>query len=410
MVLQEFAKRRFMIPHKYNKLIFDGYEELLNRGVPKTQIAEILNERWGTDFPESSLRGRYEREKIASNPNGLDDAEYQEKLFTIAQNDLRLKEQRKILTKQRGMVDAIAREYSEMGAVKQVIADMWGQVTHHRDIELIKLDMKEKVMPIYAYGDVHWGYNYEGYYNKEIAQQRLTVMMSQVVQDVQSHGYKEIYIADLGDQIEGASLRVSQLLRITESMTQQAKEYTDFIIGLMKTIALALPKVKVNYLMISEDNHAQLRLFNTKRDELPENLALLITNGVEHTVSTAHEFGGMLNLQFTAADEIFVSLDGYNIVFAHGHQYGRKDDILEKTKRRHGKDVHLFIGGHWHQYSMKYKNIEGGVQQSLLFLPSIVGDTDFSERLFLSSYPGFAKVTINLEEKIANAVFHKLTL
>lgn len=399
-----------MIPQKYNKLIFEGYQELLNMGVPKTQIAEILNERWGTDFAESSLRGRYEREKLASTPGGLDEAEYQEKLFQIARNDLRLKEQRKVLTKQRGMVDAIAREYAEMGAVKQAITDMWGQVTHHKDIVLTNPKNEQEVMPIYAYGDVHWGYNFDGYYNKTIAQKRLLEMMGNIVSDVKEHGYKEIYIADLGDQIEGASLRVSQLLRITESMTQQAKEYMDFTIAMMKELSNALANVKINYLMISEDNHAQLRLFNTKRDELPENVALLITNGIQHTVNTAHEFGGMQNLRFTAGDEIVLSLDGYNIVFAHGHQYGRKDDILEKTKRRHGLSVHLFIGGHWHQYSMKYRNIEGGVQQSLLFLPSVVGDTDFSERLFLSSYPGFAKVTVNLEKKIANSVFHKLTL
>ena len=116
-----------MIPKKYNKLIYEGYTDLLNMGVPKTHIADILNERWGTDFPESSMRNRFEREQIGSYQGGIDEAEYQEKLFTIAKQELRLKEQRKVLNKQRGMVDAIAREYAEQGAVRCAIVDMYGE-------------------------------------------------------------------------------------------------------------------------------------------------------------------------------------------------------------------------------------------------------------------------------------------
>lgn len=402
------------IPQKYNKLIFEGYEELLNKGMPKSQIADILNERWGTDFPESSMRGRYERERIAGT-GGMEEAEYQERLFTIARNDLRLKEQRKILVKQRGMVDAIASEYSQKKLVENVIVDVWGKdaMTHNEDA-VVQVTPLSSEVNLYAYGDVHWGYEIDHpqfKYNNEIAKERMHTIYSSIVNDTKANGYKEIYIADLGDQIEGSALRVSQLIRITESMTQQAKNYANEVIKLIKMVAKELPDVKVNVLMISEDNHAQLRLFNTKRNELPENLALLITNQVEMIIDTLHEADVYKNLTFIQGDEIVLNLGEktpYNVVFAHGHQYGRSENILEKTEQRHGHTTHLYVAGHWHQFSVKYKNVKDHGQQAMIFLPSVVGDTDFSETLFLSCYPGFLKISVDLTTRVSNAKLIRL--
>lgn len=401
------------IPQKYNKLIFEGYEELLNKGVPKYQIADILNERWGTDFPESSMRGRYERERIAGT-GGMEEAEYQERLFTIANNDLRLKEQRKILVKQRGMVDAIATEYSQKRLVESVIKDMWEKEMTHNEAVTLGSPRVSKEENIYAYGDVHWGYEIDHpqfQYNNEVAKGRMHKIFSDIIHDTKANGYKKIYIADLGDQIEGSSLRVSQLIRITESMTQQAKNYANEVIRLIKMVAKELPDVEVKFLMISEDNHGQLRLFNTKRNELPENLVLLITNQVEMVIDTLHEADVYKNLTFVAGDEIVLNLGEktpYNVVFAHGHQYGRSEDILQKTEQRHGHTTHLYVAGHWHQFSVKYKNVKDQGQQAMIFLPSVVGDTDFSDTLFLSCYPGFLKITIDLDTRVSNAKLIRL--
>lgn len=403
------------IPNEYNRLILEGYEELLQKGYPKTAIADILNEKWGTDFPESSMRGRYDKEKIAGS-NGMDDYEYQTKLFNVAKQDLRLKEQRKVLVKQRGMVDAIVKEYSEKQAVQSVIENVWKQTYTHNEDLMLTVKPFNPIVPIYGFADVHFGYNFTSplvTYNHEVARRRLKEVFDGIITDAKLNGYREIYIADLGDQIEGAGLRISQLLRITEAMTEQAKLYANEIISLLKMTARELPEVSITFCMVSEDNHAQLRLYNTKRDEMPENLASLITNTVATAVETAHEFGGMTNITFNHADEILLSLrqsDGvpYNVVMAHGHQYGRNEDILDKTERRHQTGIHLFLAGHWHQFSVKYKNVKDGGQQALIFLPSVVGDTDFSDKLFLSCYPGFIKATVDLKSRMTNAQFIRL--
>jgi hypothetical protein len=145
------------IPKEYNKLIYEGYEELIAKGYPKTVIADILNERWGTEFPESSMRGRYDKEKIAGS-NGMDDYEYQSKLLQVAKQGLRLKEERKVLVKQRGMVDTIVKEYSEKSAVQSVIEGVWKQTYTHNEEYTHTDKAVSTIVPIYGFADVHFGY------------------------------------------------------------------------------------------------------------------------------------------------------------------------------------------------------------------------------------------------------------
>lgn len=402
------------IPKRYDRLINEGYDRLLGLGYNKLQCCELLNEEWGTDFPESSMRGRYERTKLAQS-SGIEEYEYQNQLFNIAQNKLRLTEARKIMNKERGLVEAQVKQYSEKSICSETILKMWGRpMVELADTQVILHD-EATVKPIYAYGDVHWGYMsdiIENKYNPEIANDRLAYFFEWTRMDILAHGYTDVVLADLGDQIEGASLRVSQLLNITECMSEQAKQYANAFTTLLKKFAKSLEDVKITMTMVSEDNHGQIRLFSTKRDEMPENLELLVTNHVQGVVDTAHEFGGLMNLTFVTAGEILLSFGSkkhpFNLVMAHGHQYGRADDILHKVEQRHGVPIHLFIAGHWHQYSIKYKNVKDRGQQALVFLPSVCGDTDFSEHLFLSCYPAFLKITVNLTDRVTNATLIRL--
>lgn len=402
------------IPKKYNPLIYEGYQELLDRGTPITHIADILNERWGTDFPESSMRGRYEKEKLSAYNGDLDEAEYQERLFYIARQELRLKEQRKILNKQRGMVDAKAREFAEADMVKQAIVAMYGEVQGDEPLVKSVAPTEREDIIIYGFGDVHWGYMVDQevageqvVYNTEVARQRLSGIFAYIEADIKKHGYKEVYIADLADQIEGSSLRISQLLQITTDMTTQAVEYGQYVIGLIQKLSKAV-EAKLNIVVVSEDNHSQLRSFNTQRDALPGNMALVIANDIKHFFDKMHEEGLYKNVNIMIGPEVVLSIDGFNLLMAHGHQYGRKDDIVLKAQQRHGMPIHLYLAGHFHQFSVKYRNVDFGGQQALVFLPSVVGDTDFSKKLFLSCYPGFSKILVDAKAKISNAKFIRL--
>jgi len=397
------------IPAEYNDIIYEGYEELIAIGLPITQIATVLNEKWGTDFPESSLRGRYNQEKGRVGMTPIEDDEtYQKRLLNLAKEQLRLKHEQKVLVKERSVIDGMMRESTDKTAVSDAIVRLWETTPVHHELREVVSPQPSEVERGYSYSDVHDGYIsdlIQNTYNPTITEERMTQLFDWIIADVKLWGYKKIFISDQGDDIEGAGLRISQLLRIAEEMTKQARHYANLITLLLKKLVKELPDVEITFIMISSDNHSELRLYNTKRGDMDENLQLLITNHVQSVVDTAHEYGGMQNLTFIQGDEIMMNFNGRNIVFAHGHQYSKHDNILEQVEHRHNATVMGYIAGHWHRFSIKSRNVKNGAQQCLIHLPSVVGDTDFSETLFLSSLAGFCKIEINTTRGVMNAEF-----
>lgn len=395
------------IPSDYNDAIYDKYENYLALGVPITQIATLVNEELGTDFPESSLRGRYEKEKMRVGLTPIEDDEtYQKRLLSLAKEQIRLKHEQKILVKERSIIDGMMREATDKSAVAEAIRQIWENEPVHKEFAKGKVMGRERFMHGYSYGDVHDGYRCDleqNIYNPTVTEQRITAMFDYIIDDIKRCGYKEVFISDHGDDIEGAGLRISQLLRISEEMTKQARHYANLITEQIKWVSAELPEVEITFIMISSDNHSELRLYNTKRGDMDENLQLLITNHVQAVVDTAHEYGGMKNLTYIQGDEVLMHFDKVPVVFAHGHQYSSQENILEKVEHRHGCHVNAYIAGHWHRFSVKHRNVKNGMQQALIHLPSIVGDTDYSDTLFVSALPGFAKVKIDLDTGMVNA-------
>lgn len=392
------------IDAQYNDVIYEEYEKLLAVGVPITRIADLVNEKMGTDFAESSLRGRYKDEKNKREGADIqDDEEYQKRLLRLAEADIKLMFNRKVIQKERSVVNGLLRESADKSVVTEAIVNLWGEEPLHKNSAKVDFNQRTDLHEYkygYSFGDVHYGYKSDlakNPYNPEIAAHRVRWMFDRIIWDVQEYGYKEIFLVDHGDSIEGSALRVSQLLNIAEDMTKQASSYTDLFIEGIKTLSKSLPNVLINVMMISSDNHSELRLYNTKRGDLPENLQSMIAHDVNRSISDIQEFGGLNNITFTYADEIYATFGGEEnaIVFAHGHQYSRRENILEQVEHKHGKPVMAYIGGHWHSFSVKYKNVKNGVQQALIFLPPVVGDTDYSDSLFVSSLPGFCKIKID---------------
>ena len=410
---------RQKIPTEYNDVIYEEYDKLLAVGVPVVEIARLINDKLATDFAESSIRGRYKQEKLRREGADIqDDEEYQKRLLRLAEADIKLMFNRKVIQKERAVVNGLLRESSDKSVCVDAMVRLWDEEPIHNSRETFKVQESDYHDSInYHITDTHYGYVCElakNPYNPHEAARRVRQAFVDMEVDIINNAYGVVTIVDHGDSIEGSALRVSQLLNIAEDMTRQASSYTDLIIECIEELSQNLPHVRINFVMISSDNHSELRLYNTKRGELPENMQLVIANNVERHIKQAHKYNKMDNVTFVQGDEVIINfgttLTGQevNVVCAHGHQYTRKENILEQVEHRHGVPVMAYIGGHWHNFSVKYKNVKNGIQQALIFLPPVVGDTDYSDSLFMSSQPGFCKTKVNSSKGYINAEFISL--
>lgn len=318
----------------------------------------------------------------------------------------------------RARINEYSRNVAARSAVRSILLDILGDFSEQVKKTLTetntvfdRLQVRNGTMPpIYAFGDTHWGYTINQaaphiVYNVDVAKQRLTQMFEWVVEDTLTNKYNEIYLLNLADDIEGAALRVVQLFTSVESMSKSARDFAFFILKKLRWLHDVLPGVQINYLHVSEDNHAQLRLHGTQRDELPDTMLLLIVSIIEAAIDTAHSFGMLERLTMASKPEFLLQFGNMNIVAMHGHKYEKTAKILEDVSTLYETKVHGAIVGHWHSFSVKNKNRFGGIQETMVFIPAIVGETDYSvNRLKFKNKPGFAKVTVDTSGNFMNAI------
>lgn len=376
------------------------YEQCMEEGLNSHQTCTIINEALGLNCTESTYRKLHAASLAARILNEEDIADHEDKLVTYTRRELRLKHQSKSLIRQRAVVDQNVRALGDKELMLSIAEKLFSAPAIATQMLMVEHPVQNG-WHAFAYGDVHWGYTYQSdkiKYNKDIAAKRLDQIFQRIVQRTREAGYTDISILDAADDIEGSSLRVSQLMRIIEDMTAQAKGYADYLQSRLDWLSAQLPDVKITFYHVNRDNHAQLRLHNTSRDELDENLQILITNQLRVHIDTAHQFGGLKNLTYVAADEIVIDVNNEKLLLIHGHQYKRSDNILADAGKRHETKLHYAVIAHWHQYSHKNRDVQRGVQESIVFLPPVVGDTDYSDRLLLSGRPGFVELHITSEK------------
>ena len=207
------------IPQEYNDVIYEEYDKLLAVGVPVLRIAELVNEKLGTQFPESSLRGRYKHEKLRR-----EGADLQKRLLRLAEADIKLRYERKVIGKERSVINGLLRENVDRRVVVDMCVQLWGEEPLHQ--ETTRLEWGKSVKSHgFSFSDPHYGYRStmkKNIYNPEVTAQRIRKMFDYIIKRTLDKGYDKIFISDQGDDIEGSALRVSQLVNIAEDMTKKA--------------------------------------------------------------------------------------------------------------------------------------------------------------------------------------------
>ena len=376
--------------------------ELSDSGLSWEEVAEEYNGLKEDNKKPNSLRANYSRHK----DDLLLDVELKD-FEQIALREMKLMSDRKMLQRQQSAISSQLR----YNADKDLVAEVFN---NHDRMGFIPVDLKIKEInknkhcPIYNISDLHMGYFEEGYYDLEQAKENLTNFFRYVNKEISDNELKEVIISDTGDMIEGSTLRASQLFTIAKVMTEQATIYADMFTSLLKELSRQHPQTKINVYLVDEDNHSQIRLAGASRGDTTEQVSKVIANDIRRTVETAHEYGGMLNVNFEHAGEIFANVNGKEVMFTHGHQYARDSkQLVNKVFAIHGKIPDVIIRGHYHTYLHESRNVVNDFMQVTITAPSAVGDTRYGrEGLGLTGLSGAMKIKVG--EHTAVSEFVKL--
>lgn len=394
------------IKRNQQALVLQLYADGLEQGLGPTAIAHSINDKLNLDCAESTYRSLWRRHELEKILFHEEQEEIQDHYTRITKREVANKLTQKQLVRQRAVVDIPIKRLADGELLKEIIKETFGKpatIYNHHLLEHAG-DTGARYIPAYCYGDVHWDYTINEpekrlFYNVEEAKRKLDEVFSYIVLDTRKHNYKKIYVSDQGDDIEGSALRASQLLHIMNAMTRQAEQYSRYLAQKIKWLSEQLPEVEIVFIHIADDNHSQLRLHGTSRDELPEMLQHLVVASIQMALEAYQDCGHCTNVQYVAAGEAVIDFEGLKGLFIHGHQYAKSDNILSEAGKRHETKIHFAVVAHWHSYAHKNKDLQRGIQESLIFLPAIVGQTDHAERNNWSGRAGFVKLKVYPKKK-----------
>lgn len=400
-----YKKRVTIIPEMIPDIIkvYDDYYNGVYEGSTLKDVGELLNNTFAEKFKkqynldESAYRKTYKNIKDGIDigiKEGTSDAEIAK--LAKAKNELQVA--KRVAAKQRQEANNTLRVLADNDIIKQTLTETIGCDFYDNEFIDVVLNTNinsDKGQPIYCLSDVHYGYTcdtWNNYYNTDIAKERIIKFFEFVYNDAKKNGYKEIQIADCGDMIEGSTLRISQLVNITELIIEQSLHYVDIISSCLLELSKKLKDVMIRYSCITDANHQQLRHFSGKPNEfVNEDFGLIIYHLLSEKMKPYNK------IDINGGNMIFSNIGNTRIAFAHGHQFGKLDGI-HYIKRVTNQDVDFLIQGHWHSFNVENYNLkfedETYKQQYIITLPAVCGNTDYAVSKGYSSIPAGLKILI----------------
>lgn len=364
-----------------NKKHYMKIEGMRIEGKTWEEIKERLNEELGVDYDESAYRKPYTTYKSGLT-EGTTDIEALETLQ-------RIEIEKKKIGMLRGANNEITRDLALRELYQEQIIeaiDNLPSIRYGDNVNIKETDNENEYLVVLS--DLH----YDGYFD---IKQILDFVLNKLISFVKETQVHKLTIVELGDTIEGASLRPSQLRAIKTGMVSQVIEVSEHYVQFLSTLQHKTNTI-IDFHVVTSSNHTQIRPLNTKRNELPdEDLMRVFFKFVQE------RFRNSVTITVYGDDDLEIELGESKLFLSHGHKYGLSPSNIERVS----KDISMYNGviydyffyGHYHQYQERpidkakwSKKGQRGDSKAFL-LPALAPTKDSYERLgLMGCSPAFA--------------------
>lgn len=233
---------------------------------------------------------------------------------------------------------------------------------------------------IFTMSDFHYNGDISDLYAFDLA-------FSEIIKVVEEKGLEEIYLFELGDIIEGAGLRTSQLMAIKKGMVEQIIDVANKYVAFLKALS---KRVVVHFYSLDSSNHTQLRNLGTKQNQLVEEDLMIILN---EYIKTA-----LPDLDITTGKDIYTEILGFKVFIAHGHLIRSKEKYLETVGSNRNILIDYGFFGHFHHQRTIDLHSAGHYDKKVFYVPSMcIEETSYEQDKELSSLAGIGYYVFDIE-------------
>jgi len=181
-----------------------------------------------------------------------------------------------------------------------------------------------------------------------------------IVEVIEEKSLKSVYLLELGDIIEGATLRTSQLMAVKSGMVNQviavANAYAHMLSELSKL-------VHITFISVDSSNHTQLRNLGTQQNQLVEEDLMLVFNGFIRRV--------LPQLEMITGEDILIDINGFSTFIAHGHLVKSKEKYLETLQADRNVLIDYGFFAHYHHQRTIDLHSAGDYDKKVFYVPSL---------------------------------------
>ncbi|EXG87826.1 hypothetical protein K413DRAFT_4727 [Clostridium sp. ASBs410] len=345
-------------------------------------VADILNNLLNTEYTESKFRKQFQSfQKMldANQSRILEDDNYLKEL-ELKMEQIR-KERIKLQTAniERSRVD---RNVSRQEMYYEFVGNLCNTLPLP-EFYPVSIPRDEDKRYLVTIADVHYGAKFiseNNEYSPEIARERFESLTGELINFVRHNAVSTIYIASLGDLIQGL-LRVSDL-KLNDTSVVKATVEISRIIALMLNELSAY--VNIEYYHVPNANHSQTRPLGTKASEIAdEDMEYLIGNYIKDLCSSNDRIH--INLAEEGKQYIQIPIYSYEIIAMHGHQLKNIESSIKDLSMLRRTFLDYVILGHYHG-GREIPSYEGCCNDTeILVSPSFIGSDPYSDSIMKGS-------------------------
>lgn len=357
-------------------------EELLYRvGQRKDEIgtwedvADLMNTLLGYDYGEAKYRKQYAIiKKIYENSELCSDDEYLDELKELKHE---LKTERikiQTLNLERNRID---RE----GARQELFYEQIGQYIQSREVPKLEpkyLPRNKRMKYLLGIADIHANAHWKtatNEYSMEIVQDRLILLLTEVVSFIKEKELDELNIILLGDLIDGC-LRMSNLQTMDSTVSKSIADISDMLIGFLE-ILVEKTHIHINLFDVVYGNHSMPRFLQNydMREDLGYTINRYIKTGLRNNknIDIYSPLDGDMYLDFKIWD--------FDIIGFHGHTEKNQSEAIKNFTIQRRKLYDYSVCGHLHSNQKTGVALDGFHDIENIQFPSFCGDDPYANSI-----------------------------
>ena len=242
--------------------------------------------------------------------------------------------------------------------------------------------------------DFHFGKCFEvlgNSYNEEIFYERMNELAIETIEICRDLGISKLHVLNCGDDIEGMSLRISQIKSLQYGFTDQVIKLAKYMVKFLNKLS---EELEIVYHHVLEGNHSEIRSFGD-RTWTCENMERIIITYIKDMTEnnpriTVPEYNGQYCIY-----EIL----GYNIYARHGHRKINENKVIGDVTLKLKKFIDYVYFGHLHHSQRKTVSTGETNNKEVIYLPSIMGEDEYSQDFMFGGSKACAVLDVFEENK-----------